>query len=408
MERNHVLVWELSGNDIVEPGKNTVPTISYVNAVKGSDLNGDGYSDLFTATDEPGPSIMRLSIPVGGLGDPFTFSPPSYTAIRGLCDMDGDPFPDLYGTSGSSVVVWYGTESEDFDVVEISTGLSAIQASAGDIDLDGDTDIVFISDSGEIHILQNEGSRVFTCTGTYGPVSGIPPWAAIMCDLNADGYQDIIALYSQISDESEFHTYLNDGSGSFNYSGCFMPGKVVSFIVASDLDMDGCADLAVLSNDIDIYKGEGNGTFQSEPTLFSISNVEPASMVFNDYDCDGDPDMVCVISSNNEYYLRSYWNTTFTQGCEGESQLTDGFNLHACSNPFSSMVEITTSQCSCSVQLNIHDLSGRIITRILPESEGLYRWNGTTFGGEQAPSGVYIVSAEILGSVETMRLMKLN
>ena len=271
--------------------------------------------------------------------------------------------------------------------------------------------ILFICESGEIYILRNEGNRVFTEIRIFDPAQTPPSayWAALLGDLTGNGYQDIIVLCGSPSSADVFFTLLNDGSSDFEFGGSFVTGSEVSFFVPLAIDMDGCADLSVYSGgDICIYKGEGNGMFQYEPALFSITDVEPPSMTFNDYDCDGDPDMVCVISSNDECYLRTYWNNTNTQGCEGESLPPVGFNLRASSNPFSSTVEITASQCSCPAQLTIHDVFGRIITEILPESEGLYHWDGNTLSGEQAPSGVYIVSAEIPGYAEAIKLMKLN
>jgi hypothetical protein len=372
------------------------------------DLNGDGYDDLFTGTTlYPWRNIIRLAIP-GGLSDPYSFTAPSQTRIWGACDMDGDSPPDLYGTSQGSVVVWYGTASGPFNVVEVFSGLSAVHASAADLDLDGDHDIVISSSTSELHVLRNDGSLVFTNIDSHGPVPGADLRTSLS-DLDGDGTPDIVAGCQPNSGEEAFHTYLNDGFGYFDYGASSLTDMDNSFFSAQDLDMDGFADLAVLFDwDLDIYGGDGAGAFQTDPTLFSMANVSPVSVVFDDYDCDGDPDMGCVVNNIAEFYLRSYWNTSYSQGCEGGIQFPDGFSLAVSSNPFRNGVTITVSDGVCPIHLDVIDLAGHLVTRITPGSEGMFFWDGTTFGGEQAPAGMYIVHAEIPGSAAVLRIAKLE
>ncbi len=398
----HLFSSTASGNfNMIESFSNLTEGFSY--NLTG-DLNGDGFSDLFTYTSNSIiKSITRFSVP-GGLSDPYSFSPTQDAELWGICDMDGDSPPDLYGTSAGSVVIWKGLGSGQFDVIEVTGMVSANYSSSGDLDLDGDYDIVYATSSGELHVLLNEGELNFVEAGVYGPIFSNSE--IVLSDLNGNGYLDII-----VSHLFQYSTYMNNGFATFEDRFIFQPGKCNTYFDVEDLDMDGFPDLVMLStsDEIDIYKGDGVGSFILEPTLFSEDYVLPSSLAIDDYDSDGDPDLCCVVSYGKaEFHFYCYWNNSYTQGCDDGTQSSHTPSLIPSTNPFRNGISITAFNCLPQAQIDILDLSGRLVSQISPIYDGLYYWDGTSFSGEQTPTGVYVMRIQGLSTNATVKLMKLD
>ncbi len=368
------------------------------------DLNGDNIADLFLAGSSSPWEFNTYYTTENGFSDSYTFIPNQQTRIWGICDMDGDSPPDLYGTSGGTVVAWCGEGFGQYSLTEITGSVSAINVCAADLDSDGDSDIIYATTNCDFHVLLNQGEMVFTEYGTYDPIQASSQLE--VCDLNGDDFPDVIA------GNYAFTTFINTGSAEFVYGGDFDPGMYLDYYAVHDFDMDDCADLAILCDwNLDIYKGDGAGSFDLQPTLYSSSYavVSPTSLSIDDYDEDGDPDLCCVITdSGYETMLMCYWNTTYSQGCENGSQNDEGLSFRVSTNPFRNNVTILPSCSGQQIQMEILDLSGRCINTVLQGSDGLFHWDGRGITGEQAPSGVYLVNLISDTGIVSAKLVKLE
>jgi Bacterial Ig-like domain (group 3)/FG-GAP-like repeat len=164
-----------------------------------------------------------------------------------------------------------------------------------DINNDGKLDLVVLGlqpptfNSGTIVTLLGNGDGTF-----QAPILG-PSLArgsqgagvAVIADFNHDGNKDIATSMGQI--------LLGNGDGTFTLMSQLAfasPNGVVNGLAAGDLNHDGKIDLAVsnpLGDSIDIYLGNGNGTFvfkASYATMFGAQTV-----TITDLDGDGNQDI---------------------------------------------------------------------------------------------------------------------
>jgi beta-lactam-binding protein with PASTA domain len=119
------------------------------------------------------------------------------------------------------------------------------------------------------------------------------PHNVILADFNGDGILDMALV-----DTGSFGVaiLLGNGDGTFRYSGFYGTDPYPGFnIAAGDFNGDGFLDLAVPSNygptpDVDIFFGNGDGTFQPKVPLY-IGGVVTAVAV-QDLNGDGHPDLV--------------------------------------------------------------------------------------------------------------------
>jgi hypothetical protein len=171
---------------------------------------------------------------------------------------------------------------------------------AGDLDGDGDTDIMVGFQSGDhrVAILRNDGQGDFESPDLIAPIPGRADAAATI-DLDGDGDLDILLVQAAPGDE--IVVLENEGSGSFapaeTYGG--VSNAYFAHLAIGDVDADGDPDLAIgRSLDVDtqsLYRNNGDGTFAPQediPVPFGYTGND-----LGDLDGDGDLDLALVNES---------------------------------------------------------------------------------------------------------------
>jgi hypothetical protein len=187
----------------------------------------------------------------------------------------------------------------------ILTGVTWKTIESGDLDNDGDLDLV--ASNGRVYI--NNGSASFTQLGVLSIISGTGTIGAIKIkDMNLDGKLDIIWGNSGngVTDNNE--VWLNTGTpgnANFVYSTGFnniLAGGGTSDIDAGDIDGDGDLDIVKgsISYSSEVFKNNGSGTFVSSqlPTGYG------GGVRLVDWDQDNDLDIVAYERYNASLTFR--------------------------------------------------------------------------------------------------------
>lgn len=201
-------------------------------------------------------------------------------------------------------------------------GRSRHWVSTGDYNNDGYTDIVAIglddyestdtdgspivrSDRRVISLYKNLGGRGFELQTLpldgAAPFTGLTRGSVYFCDMDADGYLDIMAS-GYGSREGNLHIYWNNGDGTFSEKPGRMFGSYDSSCMPADFNADGLMDILVTGysnygagnrKDVFIYKNEGNRTFSLiNSDLCGFEGVDGATPDVADVNHDGLPDIL--------------------------------------------------------------------------------------------------------------------
>ncbi|NJN68058.1 MAG: hypothetical protein HC884_15785 [Chloroflexaceae bacterium] len=319
------------------------------------DVDGDGDLDIVTgnrgqnvvylndgsgnfASDLPGACEDRAEIRCFGSGEDTTMS----VAVG---DMDGDGDLDIIagntqdGTSGettstrSAVYLNDGTgHFSDERPFGDDHGLTR-QVAAGDIDRDGDLDLVVMNirqpssteeepslplpeavEGSEIAqalpaekiVYMNDGTANFPTSRSFGEQHH-GAYSMALGDMNHDGALDIVAgtVQQRGSDEqvgTRNRIYLNDGTGNFSSDDPYQTGSQLSFgsgrdntfsIALGDINNDGIPDVVAGNNDTQnaIYLNHGNGSVGLSSFLGEQED-RTTSVALGDLNGDGSLDIV--------------------------------------------------------------------------------------------------------------------
>jgi hypothetical protein len=283
----------------------TITTLNQPRGLYARDMNRDGRTDLvFVNFGQPSVSVLRQTTPgVFVSGGQQTPTGPPWSAELADVDADGDP---------DAIVCWW----DGFDVF-LNNGsgqlsqrrahqIGAHMAAAGDIDNDGDLDVVTADyATGNVRVATNDGTGRFVEVATL-PTGG-SPLRVRLADFDADGHLDI-AANNQTS--GNVVVFRNQGKLIFGPRTSIPMGAgaavVVDFSVA-DFNADTRPDLAVAwqnsstTGRLTFVRNDGAFVFTPTPPTNS-TNARPTWIEHADIDNDGDLDA-----------LVSYWGSGSVQ-----------------------------------------------------------------------------------------------
>ena len=212
-------------------------------------------------------------------------------------DMDRDGDLDLFGVSNYQGSADPPDERNEiyrndgnFEFTAITSGdLYTAPAGQGatdtDYDGDGDIDILAANRTGPVNILKNDGKGNFTrIDPALISIRHTAPDGTSTGDIDNDGDLDLLLT----GGDNPGHLYTNNGDGSFNYTRSFSEtdGYMGGF---ADLDNDGDLDL-YFAGDTKVYLNTGNGLFEPGPVVPMVNKNDPRGVAFADIDNDGDLD----------------------------------------------------------------------------------------------------------------------
>ena len=189
-------------------------------------------------------------------------------------------------------------------------------AALADLDGDGDLDVVISNDAPDRKLLyMNDGRGRFSVGGTWG----VPEWPtrnAAIADLNGDGRPDVIAA----NRPGPSYVCLNDGRGRLSTPCIPIPAESATTIVPADFDKDGSIDLAVPSRDggqSRIYFNDGKAGF-ARTIAFGPSDAAARVGAAADFDGNGTIDL--AVGDEAAASMTVYVN-------DGKGRLTPGFHI---------------------------------------------------------------------------------
>ena len=276
-----------------------------------ADFNGDGKLDLLLfVPGTPGSIAILLGNGDGTFQAPVTYSVPEASYLV-LGDFNGDGKPDVAvsgGISGSVVSVLINNGNGTFKgPVNYSISGNVQALAAADLNGDGKVDLVVPSGgtSATISVLLGNGDGTFGSPIVYtSNLLSIYSTSIAVADFNGDGKLDL-ALTDSEGPTNAVAIVLGNGDGTFQnppllYSAGLLPAGVVSL----DVNGDGKPDLAVAGGygvlsyfSLTTLINRGDGTF-TNPVSFPVLQF-PYSAVLGDFNGDGHVDIATTSFTQN-------------------------------------------------------------------------------------------------------------
>ncbi|MGC4070598.1 MAG: VCBS repeat-containing protein [Polyangiaceae bacterium] len=204
------------------------------------DLNQDQIQDLVIV------DALGVNLLLGSADRALVFrkriAPFDSVSGAALADLDGDGHLDLALSNYTSglLTLYYGFGSGSFsDPFEYSSGSMGSAIRTGDIDADGDIDLVL--SSGSMTVVRNLGARHWQAAPVIR--RGTSPTLVRLADLNHDARLDLLSV-----EGTNLLVSLGDGTGKFSSATTYAVGEKLVDIEFLNANVDGHLDVAFTTN----------------------------------------------------------------------------------------------------------------------------------------------------------------
>jgi len=280
-----------------------------VRRVAVADIDRDGWPDIESSALASGETrwFENDGASPPGFASALVGTDPGANSVQ-IADLDSDGDPDLLVVAGASGAIREyendGATPPGLAGSSLATNLGTVSdAAAGDLDSDGDVDIVVpVYQEGTLVRLENDGASPPTFTlwlvgdGAHGAA------AVELVDLDRDGRLDVLSAQDLDGDVRWFD---NDGGGLTGFTersvGTGTPEARAARAV--DLDRDGDLDVVVASAGDDTLvwfesDGAANPGFTRHDIDTAASGVSDVAVA--DFDLDGDLDIAAALADSAE------------------------------------------------------------------------------------------------------------
>src|SRR5271156_2117611 len=164
-----------------------------------------------------------------------------------------------------------------------------IGPAIGDFNGDGRPDYAVPTNTGPIVILLGAANGTFTNGTTVTTTSPFEPTSVVVGDFNGDGRQDLAVLSA--AGAGSVNIYLGNGNGTFQAAKNYPVAPSTSgsrLLAIGDFNRDGIQDLVATNsfiNNVAVILGNGDGSFQA-PTYYPVA-AAPWNVVVGDLNQDG-------------------------------------------------------------------------------------------------------------------------
>ena len=324
---NYILILNGMGDGtFVEEGKHPSGARSAPQYECVADLNNDGRIDMIVANvgsdsfsvflGQDNGTFAPVTIYSTGVG-----SAPWFVAVG---DVNSDNLLDIVSTNtgvgGIGVFLGYGNGTfYNYDGFSVGIGSTPFSAALGDVNHDKHLDIVVaIALPDHMVVLLGHGNGTFGAMTSYATGIDSNPFMALLVDLNRDTHLDVT-----ISNWNSGNViiFFGNGDGTFRERVSYPTGSGSTsspyYVIAAYFNNDDYYDLIISNlgiNQVVIFFGDGNGTFELARTYETGLGSTPYGVAAGDLNNDGHLEIVVsywgngYVSVLTEYYVAAFEN----------------------------------------------------------------------------------------------------